>query len=180
MSTRSYAGSRRPDRQRTAAKRASTKALDTMSAELEQERTVRQALERELHDLETDVADLQATLERLASRLSSLARTIPAASEPETRSASRLIELPREFAGTGSSYWLCRCEGFEVVTGDVWIGTVESVCFARRHDRPDKLIVMTDGFRSRLLDVPVELVAEILHEDELVVLSGDPRPPRNR
>jgi hypothetical protein len=40
--------------------------------------------------------------------------------------------------------------------------------------------VMTDGFRSRLLDVPVELVAEIVQDEELVVLSGDPRTANRR
>jgi hypothetical protein len=180
MSTRSYASSRRSHRSRPAAKRAAAGALESLRAELEQERTLRQALERELGDLRVEVADLQATLERIAARLASLTRTRPAAPEPETPTGARLIELPREFAETGTSYWLRRCEGFEVVTADDSIGTVAAVRFERRHDRPDRLIVMTDGFRSRLLDVPVELVAEIVQDEELVVLSGDPRTANRR
>ena len=88
---------------------------------------------------------------------------------------ARLIEIPAVRALSDQAYWLRRCEGFRVVAGSRLLGTVEAVRFERRHDRPDSLIVVGSGPRRRLVHVPVEAIAEIAPDEDLIRLTSDAR-----
>ena len=71
-------------------------------------------------------------------------------------------------------YRLCRCEGFRVDSPGGRVGVVQEVIFRSRIDRPDALAVRT-GFLGRLLEIPVDDVAEVSFNEERVVLSSAPQ-----
>jgi hypothetical protein len=155
-------------------------AVAALRSELEHERARRRAIEGELHGFASRLAALQRELRQIETTLTDGGRRTAVVEKPvQPERSSKRIELPREFAETGPSYWLRRCEGFQVLAGTKSLGTVEEVRFGRRHDRPDTLIVSGAGRRSRVLLVPVELVAEIRQADELITLSADPREPQH-
>lgn len=153
--------------------------ITVLERKLEHERERRQATERELGVLRAQVAALCADVRKLEELV---ARVAPEHSEPRRAvpRPGKLVELDRESEATGQSYWLRRCEGFRVVAGSDSVGMVEAVRFGRRHDRPDVLIVAGGGRRGRTWQIPVELITEICHADELILLAADPRePPRH-
>ncbi len=135
-------------------------------------------LELELGRIAAQVEGLRREIRMLGVKRPGADDPIPARQAAGRPPASRLIEISRDSAASGRSYWLRRCEGFRVIADSHALGTVEAVRFGRHHDRPDALIVVADGRRYRLLNVPVEDIAEISHEDELITLASDPREPR--
>jgi hypothetical protein len=150
-----------------------TQSLAGIRSEVERERVRQEVIEQQLL--------LQATqLEALRREIAALRLGQPSTDElvllepGKHSSPPRLVELPRESAETGPAYWLRRCEGFEVHVGAKLLGTVEGVRFGSRHDRPDMLIVAF-GIRRSILRVPVELIEEISPDEQLVMLSADPR-----
>ena len=72
----------------------------------------------------------------------------------------RELRFPRTQA-FDRDYWLCRCEGFRVESGDRRLGVVEGVRYRRFHDRPDQLVVRGGLLGTRVAAVPIEDVLEI-------------------
>jgi hypothetical protein len=82
-------------------------------------------------------------------------------------------EFPRT-ARFGTDYWLSRCVGFRVDWPAGGRGVVEEVRFAKRHDRPDVLVVRAGRLRPRRLLVPTEDVATLSPRERRIGLSADP------
>jgi hypothetical protein len=74
------------------------------------------------------------------------------------------------------SYWLCRCEGFDVATRERRIGVVEGVLFGSRLDRPDVLVVRRGRLRRHRFAVPVDGVEEISPDDAAVRVADEWAP----
>jgi hypothetical protein len=72
---------------------------------------------------------------------------------------------------------LASCEGFEVVSPNGRIGTVEEIRYgpSRRWDSPTELAVQAGRGGQRRLIVPVDEVAAVQPENRLVVLRSSPR-----
>ena len=86
--------------------------------------------------------------------------------------SAKPLDFPRPVR-FGRDYWLRRCEGYRVDGSDGKIGSVESLSFGRRHDRPDALVVRAGLFRPQRTTVPVEDVETILpRQRRLVVRQG--------
>lgn len=135
-----------------------------LRTELFDERKRRRSIERQLATrnaqlsaLHEEIADLRATIEE---------------TPPHTM---KRIELPRDRGQEGFSYWLRRCEGFEVEANGRPIGIVESIRFGRHYDRPDALLIVTPGWRQKLLVARVETIAAISYHDGQITLATDPR-----
>lgn len=88
-----------------------------------------------------------------------------------------MLELPRTVR-FDHDYWLGRCTGYRVETATGKLGTVESLRFDSRHDRPDFLVVRTRAFRPRYLAVPVDDVVEIVPGERRVLVRAAPEQPR--
>ncbi len=88
--------------------------------------------------------------------------------------APRVLELPRTVR-FGRDYWLGRCTGYRVEAPGGRVGTVESLRFGSRHDRPDFLVVRAGALRPRFVVVPVDDVEEIVPARRRVVLAGTAR-----
>jgi hypothetical protein len=138
--------------------------VTALRSELSRERERRRRVEIELLARE-------AQLERLHRRIERDGETPAVSPAP----AARLVALARDRPDDGVSYWLRRCEGFQVDAGDDPVGIVESIRFGRRHDHPDELLVTTSGWRRELLAVSTESVIAIWPEERQVVLAADPR-----
>jgi len=153
-----------------------SRLIGDLATALAAERERRRAIEAQLAAQQAQLAELHRRVESLAVRSSD---TDPQVGPPALDHApkGRLVELARDSDYEGPTYWLRRCEGFEVDAGDDLIGVVEAVHFGRDHDRPDVLIVATAGWRRQLLLVPVETVAEISSKSGVIKLSADPREP---
>jgi hypothetical protein len=78
-----------------------------------------------------------------------------------------------------SDYWLCRCEGFRVDSGDCRLGFVEGMRFLSRLDRPDELAVRAGPLGRRRLFIPVAEVMEIRPGEGLIVVSSAPRAAKD-
>src|SRR5262245_9681441 len=80
-------------------------------------------------------------------------------------------------AASNFDYWLRRCEGFRVdAPPQGRVGFVEEVRYASSCDRPDVVAIRAGLFGRLLLILPVAEVAQIIPEEELVVLQRSPRP----
>jgi hypothetical protein len=77
-------------------------------------------------------------------------------------------------------YLLCRCEGFAVESPSGHVGFVVGLRFRSRVDIPDLLEVSAGRLGRRMLLIPVTEVEMIDSEGQVVVLSADPLPRRNR
>lgn len=84
-----------------------------------------------------------------------------------------MLELPRTVR-FGRDYWLGRCTGYGVRSPAGRVGTVESLRFDTRHDRPDFLVVRTRPIRPRYLLVSVDDVETILPNEQRLTLRSDP------
>lgn len=71
-----------------------------------------------------------------------------------------------------SEYWLGRCEGYRIETAHRKVGTVESLTFESRADRPDALVVRTGFLRRKTLVIPITDVVEILPREERIVVRA--------
>src|SRR5581483_4153476 len=120
--------------------------LAALEAAVAEERQLRLAAERLL-------AARVLELEVLRRRKEPEEPGEPGQTKPKPRPKGPPIELPR--VADEHAYWLRRCEGFRVATGEqtAAFGTVEATCFGHRHDRPDELLV-TIG-RRRTIALPV-------------------------
>jgi hypothetical protein len=80
--------------------------------------------------------------------------------------------------GAASNFdsWLRRCEGFRVDSPHGRVGFVEEVRYASRLDRPDVIAVRTGRLGRPLLIVPVAEIAQMLPQEERIVLHRSPRP----
>jgi hypothetical protein len=56
-------------------------------------------------------------------------------------------------------YWLCRCEGWQVVSPEGRVGRVVRILFASSANVPEALAVRTGLFRTRELILPASAVA---------------------
>ncbi len=79
-------------------------------------------------------------------------------------------------AASNFDHWLRRCEGFRVDSPQGRVGVVEEVRYASRFDRPDVIAVRAGRLGRLLLIVPVGEIAEILPNEERIVLRRSPRP----
>jgi hypothetical protein len=151
-------------------------AFAALKSELRLERERRESIEQHVDQLEAQLAALAQAVETEhrprpgggAERAAAGTATTP----------TRLVEIPASRALGDRAYWLRRCEGFRVVSGSRFLGTVEALRFERHHDRPDSLILAGAGPRRRLSHVPVEAIAEITPAEDLIRLAVDPRSPR--
>ncbi|HZT45101.1 MAG TPA: hypothetical protein VFA24_02885 [Gaiellaceae bacterium] len=141
--------------------------LAALEAAVAEERQLRLAAERLL-------AARVLELEVLRRRKEPEEPGEPGQTKPKPRPKGPPIELPR--VADEHAYWLRRCEGFRVATGEqtAAFGTVEATCFGHRHDRPDELLV-TIG-RRRTIALPVAAVVRILPEEELVIVLPEREP----
>ena len=153
-----------------------SRLIGDLAAAVAAERERRTAIEAQLAAQQAQLAELHRQVESLVVRSSDTDAQVGAPALDHVPKA-RLVELTRASNYEGPTYWLRRCEGFEVYAGDDLIGVVEAVHFGRDHDRPDVLLVATAGWRRQLLLVPVETVAEISGESGVIKLSADPREP---
>jgi len=79
--------------------------------------------------------------------------------------------------GFDSAYWLSRCAGFLVVSGDgMRIGTVVELRYGSRLDQPDELVVRAGRLGHRLLVYSVESVEMIEPEQARLVLTPGASP----
>jgi hypothetical protein len=104
---------------------------------------------------------------------------------PEPAPGVITIEVPRLVLRGDRDYWLCRCEGFEVVEDGRRLGVVIGLRFASRVDCPDKLEVRAGRLRQRLEIVRVADVEELDAAERRVVVrrsaeQAAPSPPQLR
>ena len=93
--------------------------------------------------------------------------------------ASPVFTIFRERWGDPDA-WLARSHGFRVDAPEGRLGTVKSLRFYSRADRPDTLIVRTGLFRRRDVEVPVEEIESIAGRERRIVLRREPHPPSTR
>jgi hypothetical protein len=121
-----------------------------------------------------------ARLAALEEELQELVGTGSSEDQPETSTEAstdldtiQMVELGACDGLTDREYRLRRCHGFRVESGEHDVGIVEGVRYGSSATRPDMIEVRAGHFGRRLLLVPVDDVADILEEDEtLVVRAG--------
>jgi hypothetical protein len=119
------------------------------------------ALEDELHEL-------------VGSRsVSELPQGAPARTTPEAETPLVTVELGTANGPREREYWLCRCHGFRVETGEHTVGIVEGVRYDSSATRPDLIEVRARHFgRRSLLIIPVDEVEEIIEEEETLLVRA--------
>jgi hypothetical protein len=83
---------------------------------------------------------------------------------------SARLEFPRPVL-YDSTYWLCRCEGFQVDTPAGRLGVVTGLRYRSRHDCPDELVVQSGLLGSNHQLIEVSEIAEVLPSEERITLK---------
>jgi hypothetical protein len=83
------------------------------------------------------------------------------------------LEFPRS-RGFDRAYWLSRCQGFRVETGDGRrLGSVVDLQYRSNVGQPDRLVVRRHWIGRRVEIVSVSSVAAILPGEERIVLRPE-------
>ena len=73
-------------------------------------------------------------------------------------------------------YWLCRCEGWRVVSPEGRAGTVARVLFGSHMNAPEALLVRSGLFRTAEIVVPADAVGDVDPHTRTVLLGEAPQP----
>jgi hypothetical protein len=73
-------------------------------------------------------------------------------------------------------YWLCRCEGWQVVSPEGRVGRVARILFGSSANVPEALAVRTGLFRTRELILPAAAVATADQYARKLILHPDTAP----
>ena len=73
-------------------------------------------------------------------------------------------------------YWLCRCEGWRVLSPEGRVGTVARVLFGSHVNSPDALLVRSGLFHSKEIVVPADAVGAVDPQTRKVLLVEAPQP----
>ena len=84
--------------------------------------------------------------------------------------ATALFKTFRDDAGD-RDYWLSQCEGYRVESSGRRIGTVQTVRYGSRADRPDTLVARTGFLGRKTMMIPVAEVIEVIPREQRIVVA---------
>jgi hypothetical protein len=70
-------------------------------------------------------------------------------------------------------YWLCRCEGWQVLSPEGRVGRVARILFGSNPNAPEALAVRTGLFRTKELILPATEVATVDRDRKRLLLHAD-------
>jgi hypothetical protein len=145
--------------------------LVAVAAKILQERRELGRLQGEIRERVTRLGELEQELHDLVGHkttVESAAEAFSAARERETPHVT--VELRTPGSSAERDYWLCRCHGFRVESGEHTVGTVEGVRYGSSATRPDVIEVRAGRFGRRSLLIAVEDVEDIVEEEGALLL----------